>query len=100
MARKSRSSRRKYNPFEAERQANRRVEEWQRNHDLHGKERKEEYGNEIPFGLQLQGLRLERVPESVRGLHELEDLNLGKNRISELPSWLGELTALKRINFE
>lgn len=50
--------------------------------------------------LDLEGLGLKVVPEGVRNLRELENLNLGRNNIRKLPEWIGELNALKGINLE
>jgi internalin A len=48
--------------------------------------------------LNLNDLGLKKVPETLREVHELELLALGKNNIQELPGWIGELSALKAID--
>jgi internalin A len=45
--------------------------------------------------LNLMGLGLTSLPESVRGLRGLEALNLTRNAIEEVPAWIGELTSLR-----
>jgi Leucine-rich repeat (LRR) protein len=50
--------------------------------------------------LDLERLGLTAVPDGIRDLHDLEDLDLGYNEIKELPSWIGTLTELKGINLE
>jgi internalin A len=48
--------------------------------------------------LQLQGLKLKKFPESLRGLTNIELLNLTDNKIQEVPEWIGELKNLKAID--
>ena len=48
--------------------------------------------------LDLKGLGLKAVPESLRESRGIEILDLAENRLQELPSWIGELTALKGIS--
>jgi internalin A len=44
--------------------------------------------------LDLHGLGLESVPESLRNIRRLTVLDLGSNRISKIPDWIGELSSL------
>ncbi|WP_420127868.1 COR domain-containing protein [Longimicrobium sp.] len=41
--------------------------------------------------LDLQGLSLETVPESLRGLRYQGIVHLGRNQLDELPEWIGEV---------
>ena len=50
--------------------------------------------------LDLEGLRLLRVPNAVRGLRGLESVSLARNYIQELPPWIGELSEVKGINLD
>src|SRR5262249_30269967 len=48
--------------------------------------------------LDLKGLGLKAVPESLREARGIEILDLSENMIQELPPWIGELTALWGIS--
>src|SRR5919205_949489 len=50
------------------------------------------------YYLDLYGLGLKHVPDSLRALPEIELLDLKDNFIEELPTWIGELSALKGIS--
>lgn len=47
--------------------------------------------------LDLGGLQLQRVPDSLRSLRQLKSLDLRMNKLIELPAWLGELSELKLL---
>jgi internalin A len=47
--------------------------------------------------LDLGGLGLETVPDSVRELDNIQYLSLNDNKIRELPAWIGELNTLVAI---
>jgi hypothetical protein len=49
-------------------------------------------------GLNLVGLNLERLPESLSHLTQLQDLNLSNNQLVTLPEWLGEFTKLESLD--
>jgi GTPase SAR1 family protein len=48
--------------------------------------------------LNLNGLGLKTVPESLRTIRNLQVLDLAENDIQELPSWIGELSSLQCIS--
>jgi Leucine-rich repeat (LRR) protein len=41
---------------------------------------------------------LSSLPESIRELTALEELNLDRNQLASLPEWLGELANLKALS--
>jgi hypothetical protein len=45
--------------------------------------------------LDLGGLRLKQVPETLRKVRDLEYIYLHNNEIQELPPWIGELSVLR-----
>jgi len=45
--------------------------------------------------IDLSGLELNQIPEQIRNLTSLEDLNVSFNLLEGLPEWIGEFTALK-----
>jgi len=45
-----------------------------------------------------QSLRLHELPETLRQLTHLEELNLSHHGLQSLPEWLGELTKLRSLN--
>ncbi len=47
--------------------------------------------------LILRGLGLKEVPESLRSARWFAGLELGGNKITELPTWIGELTNLRAL---
>lgn len=47
--------------------------------------------------LDLDGIGLTSVPESIRGLSGLEMLDLEHNQIEEIPEWIGEFSELKMM---
>jgi predicted transcriptional regulator len=49
-------------------------------------------------GLDLNGLNLIFVPESIQNLKELEHLNLENNQIQELPLFIDEMPSLKSLD--
>jgi internalin A len=50
------------------------------------------------YPLRLSGLGLKHMPDGLRALPEIELLDLRENVIEELPTWVGELSALKGLN--
>jgi Leucine-rich repeat (LRR) protein len=50
--------------------------------------------------LNLAGLGLASVPESVAELTNLTILNLADNRLTELPGWMGNLTQLTTLRLD
>ena len=50
------------------------------------------------YALNLNGLGLKNVPDSLRALPAIELLDLRYNVIEELPKWIGELSALKGLS--
>jgi hypothetical protein len=48
--------------------------------------------------VDLSGLKLTKLPESLTSLVEIESLNLSFNNLSEIPEWLNTLTKLKKID--
>jgi len=52
------------------------------------------------YGLDLTGLGLKHIPDSLRALHAIELLLLSGNVIEELPTWIGELSALKGLSLD
>ena len=48
--------------------------------------------------LDLTGIGLHELPESLRALGWLEGLDLSRNALTQLPEWLGELTHLRHLN--
>lgn len=50
-------------------------------------------------GLALASMGLRVVPEEIRNMTHLQLLNLGENKISEIPGWLGELPHLQLAQF-
>jgi internalin A len=48
--------------------------------------------------LDLSGLGLKKVPETLREVHDLKYLSISNNEIQELPRWMGELSALRSID--
>ncbi|MFA6561222.1 MAG: COR domain-containing protein [Verrucomicrobiia bacterium] len=48
--------------------------------------------------LDLDGLSLLHLPESLRSLTWLKELNAHRNKITQLPVWLGELTELRSLD--
>lgn len=79
--------------------AEKRIAEWKLDHVDHDhiREYAERWGGSTTRLLDLSGLGLEVVPQSVRQLHELEFLVLGQNKIRELPVWICELSAIKTL---
>jgi GTPase SAR1 family protein len=49
--------------------------------------------------LDLRSMELIELPESLRGLTQLQSLNLAHNNLTILPEWLGELTQLQLLDF-
>ena len=49
------------------------------------------------YQLDLEGLGLKHMPDSLRALPAIELLRLTHNVIEELPTWIGELSALKGL---
>jgi internalin A len=47
--------------------------------------------------LDLQGLGLRSLPESIRSLKWLRYLNASNNHLTEIPDWIGELTELRDL---
>lgn len=47
--------------------------------------------------LNLAGLKLSSVPESIRHLTDLHALHLERNNINELPAWIGQLSKLSEL---
>ena len=45
--------------------------------------------------IDLRGLELTQIPEQIRDLTLVEDLNISFNLLEELPEWINEFTALK-----
>jgi len=81
--------------------AEKRIAEWNRDPEYSDSEEREI--GQKRFGsttreLDLEALGLRKIPESIRDLTALENLNLGRNRISAVPRWIGQLKALKGIN--
>ena len=78
-----------------EEQAELLISEWKRNdRAIQG------WGSSLGFSvdgytLELSGLGLKHIPDSLRALPAIELLELGDNVIEELPTWIGELSALK-----
>jgi internalin A len=81
--------------------AEERIAKWKLN-----PERPEEYkvgkdfvifGNKA-FTLNLKGLGLKTVPESLRTIRNLQILDLEGNNIQELPPWIGEISSLGCIS--
>lgn len=52
------------------------------------------FSEDKSFLLNLSGLGLKAVPESIRAIRNLRVLDLEGNNIQELPSWIGELSSL------
>lgn len=50
--------------------------------------------------LELSGLGLKELPESLRKLNWLTRLDISINDIAELPEWLGELTELRQLDVQ
>ena len=48
-------------------------------------------------GLDLGGLSLTTVPESVRQLTNLSALDLGANRLDSVPEWIGQFSRLRQL---
>jgi internalin A len=48
--------------------------------------------------LDLEGLGLDELPESIGGLTQLTTLNLSGNNLTALPEWLGSLNRLSRLD--
>jgi Leucine-rich repeat (LRR) protein len=48
--------------------------------------------------LDLSGLGLGAIPESLRHLRNVELVNLSNNKIRELPRWIGELSSLRALD--
>jgi len=48
--------------------------------------------------LNLSGLGLKKIPESLRGIHNISVLDISNNNLQELPSWIGELSELRFID--
>jgi hypothetical protein len=48
--------------------------------------------------LDLSGMKLEQIPEAVRGMTHLDALALGMNSLSFLPDWIGELKSLRYLD--
>lgn len=55
-------------------------------------------GISILVNLDLSGLGLKTIPESLSNLHELECLDLSGNQISDIPTWIKNLSSLKVLN--
>ena len=55
------------------------------------------WGGEGMPTLSLPRLGLKEVPESLRSVRWFAGLNLGGNKITELPTWIGELTNLRAL---
>ncbi|MES2772944.1 MAG: leucine-rich repeat domain-containing protein [Bacteroidota bacterium] len=53
---------------------------------------------QIVSRLTLAGQNLNSIPEEVRGLTNLIDLDISSNQITKIPSWLTELKKLERLN--
>ena len=53
--------------------------------------------SETQTSISLSGMGLVRVPSALRHAIKLKVLDLGNNRLSELPDWLNELPALEYI---
>lgn len=56
-----------------------------------------EFGQKTKI-LDLTGLQLKKIPDSIRNLKSIENINLEGNQIEECPDWIGELIELKGIN--
>jgi internalin A len=52
------------------------------------------------YRLDLSGLGLKHVPDSLRALPAIDLLELRDNDIEELPTWIGELSALKGLSLD
>jgi internalin A len=48
-------------------------------------------------GLDLGGMELDKLPESLRELTHLRSLRVDRNKLTVLPDWLGELTNLQSL---
>jgi len=48
--------------------------------------------------LNMSGIGLESVPESIRHFSRLESIDLSKNRLQGLPTWLTKLSSLSELN--
>jgi Leucine-rich repeat (LRR) protein len=48
--------------------------------------------------LDLSAMKLEQLPDAVRGMTHLEALALGMNSLSSLPDWIGELKNLRYLD--
>jgi Leucine-rich repeat (LRR) protein len=51
-------------------------------------------------GLDLSGMRLNKLPASIKELKQLESLNLSSNQLEVLPRSIGELTRLKKLDLK
>jgi hypothetical protein len=83
--------------------AEERIAQWEHDPVPHGEDHRIHV--EKAFGsrtrtLDLEGLGLLRVPNSVRSLRRLESVNLARNHIQELPPWIGELGEVKGISLD
>jgi internalin A len=83
--------------------AEKRIKQWKINPQEQDLERIKNW--EKRFGqktktLKLYGLGLISFPESIRDLHDIENIDFGRNHIDILPEWIGELKGLKGINLE
>lgn len=81
-----------------EEKAELRISKWKRNdREIEG------WGSSVHnftvtgYTLDLAGLGLKRVPDSLRALPAIELLELGRNVVEELPTWIGELSTLKAL---
>lgn len=50
--------------------------------------------------LNFQGLQLEKIPEELKELKDLQRLYLNDNQLNEIPKELGELTNLRRLDLQ
>src|SRR5215471_93857 len=76
-----------------------RIAEWKRKptktSDWRGGDERHTYGIVSPmYVLDLKGLGLKAVPESLKEARDIQILDLAENALQELPPWIGRLTEL------
>lgn len=80
-----------------------RINDWKMDPEHHNSkeisDKWKKYGQKTKF-LSLAGLRLKKIPEQIRELKKIENIDLGYNYITELPPWIEDLKNLKGINLE
>jgi internalin A len=77
--------------------AEQRIAQWKTNHTKGWIRSDVTETTERNLVLDLVGLGLNVIPESVRSLSELRAINLTGNKIITLPEWIGELKGLRGI---